>query len=191
MYTQKSNNTASGNLRLFGNVRVMIISGLLVAMSIVLGKFLAFNITDAIRISFENLPVIMAGIFFGPFIGGAVGLGADIIGSILKGYSINPIVAFGAMSVGIISGFISMKLFKKNQTLNIAFSVGLAHLIGSILIKSAGLHFFPPKMPFSLLVYRIPVYIGIGLLEFFIIHMFLKNKAFANQLDKVCNNDRL
>lgn len=191
MYTQKSNNTASGNLRLFGNLRVMIISGLLVAMSIVLGKFLAFNITDAIRISFENLPVIMAGIFFGPFIGGAVGLGADIIGSILKGYSINPIVALGAMSIGIISGFVSMKFFKKNQTLNIAFSVGFAHLIGSILIKSAGLHFLPPKMPYSLLVYRIPVYIGIGLLEFFIIYMLLKNKAFANQLDKVCNDGRL
>ncbi|MDE6519576.1 MAG: folate family ECF transporter S component [Ruminococcus sp.] len=191
MYTQKSNNTASGNLRLFGNVRVMIISGLLVAMSIVFGKFLAFNITDAIRISFENLPVIMAGIFFGPFIGGAVGLGADVIGSILKGYSINPIVSFGAMSIGIISGFVSIKLFRKNQTLNIAFSVGLAHLIGSIFIKSAGLHFLPPNMPFSLLVYRIPTYIGIGLLEFFIIYMLLKNKAFANQLEKVCNNGRL
>ncbi|MDE7099130.1 MAG: folate family ECF transporter S component [Ruminococcus sp.] len=191
MYTQKSNNTASGNLRLFGNVRVMIISGLLVAMSIVFGKFLAFNITDAIRISFENLPVIMAGIFFGPFIGGAVGLGADVIGSILKGYSINPIVSIGAMSIGIISGFVSIKLFRKNQTLNIAFSVGLAHLIGSIFIKSAGLHFLPPNMPFSLLVYRIPTYIGIGLLEFFIIYMLLKNKAFANQLEKVCNNGRL
>ncbi|MDE7365587.1 MAG: folate family ECF transporter S component [Ruminococcus sp.] len=191
MYTQKSNNTSSGNLRLFGNLRVMIISGLLVAMSIVFGKFLAFNITDAIRISFENLPVIMAGIFFGPFIGGAVGLGADVIGSILKGYSINPIVSFGAMCIGIISGFVSMKLFRKNQTLNIAFSVGLAHLIGSILIKSAGLHFLPPKMPFSLLIYRIPTYIGIGLLEFFIIYMLLKNKAFANQLEKVCNNGRL
>lgn len=191
MYTSKPNNNAAGNIRLFGNVRVMIISGLLVAMSIVFGKFLAFNITDAIRISFENLPVIMAGIFFGPFVGGAVGLGADVIGSILKGYSINPIVSLGAMSIGIISGFVSMKFFRKNQTLNIAFSVGFAHLIGSIIIKSAGLHFLPPLMPFSLLIYRIPTYIGIGLLEFFIIYMLLKNKAFSNQLDKVCNHGRL
>lgn len=191
MYTSRPNNNAAGNLRLFGNVRVMIISGLLVAMSIVFGKFLAFNITDAIRISFENLPVIMAGIFFGPFVGGAVGLGADVIGSILKGYSINPIVSLGAMSIGIISGFISMKFFRKNQILNIACSVGFAHLIGSIFIKSAGLHFLPPLMPFSLLIYRIPTYIGIGLLEFFIIYMLLKNKAFSNQLDKVCNHGRL
>ncbi|MBO5162824.1 MAG: folate family ECF transporter S component [Ruminococcus sp.] len=186
MITNNSNNTAAANLRLFGNVRVMIISGLLVALSIVFGKFLAFNITDAIRISFENLPVIMAGIFFGPFVGGAVGLGADIIGSILKGYSINPVIALGAMSIGIISGLVSMKLFKKNQTLNIAFSVGLAHLIGSLLIKSAGLHFLPPNMPFSLLVYRIPTYIGIGLMEFMIISLLLKNRAFTSQLEKIC-----
>lgn len=191
MYTNNSNNNTAGNLRLFGNVRVMIISGLLVAMSIVFGKFLAFNITDAIRISFENLPVIMAGIFFGPFIGGAVGLGADVIGSILKGYSINPVISVGAMSIGIISGFISMKFFRQNKLLNTAFSVGFAHLIGSLLIKSAGLHFLPPCMPYSLLVYRIPTYIGIGLLEFFIIYMLLKNKAFSNQLEKVCNNGRL
>ena len=78
-----------------------------------------------------------------------------------------------------------MKLFKKNQTLNIAFSVGLAHLIGSILIKSAGLHFLPPLMPFSLLVYRIPSYIGIGLMEFTLICMLMKNKTFMAQLKKL------
>ena len=85
MYTTQSKNTPVNNLKLFGNVRVLIIAGLLIAMSSVFGKLLAFDLTPFIRISIENLPIIMAGIFFGPFVGGAVGLGADLLGCALKG----------------------------------------------------------------------------------------------------------
>lgn len=190
MYTTKQNNTAAGNIRLFGNLRVLIISALFVAMSIVFGKLLAFNIGDTLRISFENLPILMAGIFFGPFIGGAVGLGADLIGCLLVGYSINPVITLGAASIGIVSGLISMKM-KDKKTLNIALSVGLAHLTGSIIIKSLGFHFLPPNTPFIALLPRIPNYIGIGLMEFFIISMLLKNKAFSGMLDKICNHGKV
>lgn len=186
MYTTRQNNTVARNIRLFGNLRVLIISGLFIAMSIVFGKFLAIPIGNSLRLSFENLTVIMAGIFFGPFVGGAVGLGADIIGSILKGYDINPIICIGAASVGIMSGLVSMLLKKNNQTLNVFLSVTVAHVIGSMLIKSAGLYIYF-HTPLPVLALRIPLYIAIGLLEFAVIIMLLKNKAFSSMLYKVCN----
>lgn len=191
MYTSKTNNNAAGNLRLFGNVRVMIISGLFVALSIVLGKFLQIPIGDSIRISLENLTLMMAGIFFGPFVGGAVGLGADLIGCILKGYAINPIITLGATSIGMISGFAYIFISKKIKSkFNILLSILPAHIIGSMLIKSIGLYVYY-HTPIEVLAWRIPTYIIISFCEFAIIALLLCNKAFSNQLDKVCNHGRL
>ena len=186
MITSKQNNTAIGNIRLFGNVRVMIISGLFIAMSIILGKFLQIPIGNSIRISFENLPLIMAGIFYVQFVGGAVGVGADLIGCLLKGYAINPIITLGALCIGALPGVISMLMTKKNQLLSMCLSAFAGHIIGSMLIKSIGLHIYYGT-PFEVLIMRVPLYLAIGTLESMIIYMLLKNKAFSAQLDKVCN----
>ena len=52
MTTNKNmSSSAVSSLRLFGNIRVLVISALFIAMSIALGKLLAFNVTPYIRIS--------------------------------------------------------------------------------------------------------------------------------------------
>lgn len=184
MNTANSKNTGFGNIRLFGNVRVMIISGLLVAMSIVLGKFAHIAIGDSIRISFENLPVIMAGVFFGPFVGGAVGIGADLIGCLLKGYAINPIITLGAASIGMLSGFTAYLSAKFPLALRVPLSVLTAHIIGSMLIKSIGLYIYY-HTAMEVLMMRIPLYLATAALESLIIYLLLKNKAFSQQLNRI------
>ena len=62
----------SKNKLLFGSLKIMACASILAAMSIVLGKYLAFNVTQDIRISFENLPIMIAGIFFGPVVGAVI-----------------------------------------------------------------------------------------------------------------------
>ena len=123
-------------IALFGNIRVMAVAALLTALSIVLGKYLAVNVTDSLRISFENLPILMAGLFFGPLIGGVVGAAADMIGCFLVGYSINPIITLGAFLIGVISGIIGMYAFpgKENwrATPRVFLPVALSHIICSI-----------------------------------------------------------
>ncbi len=185
MISAKNKQETFGRLRLLGNTKVLTVSALLVAMSIVLGKMLAFNIGNSIRISFENLPLLMAGIFFGPFVGGAVAACADIVGCIIVGYSINPVITFGAFCLGFFSGLFSMMLFKNNKFLNIAFSIGLARLIGSLTIKSIGMYIYF-HTPIQVLALRIPVDIVTGCLEFYIIFTLIKNKAFCRQLEKIC-----
>lgn len=178
------NSTTVKNMAVCGS-RMIVMSGLLVAMSIVLGKFLAFNIGTSIRISFENIPVLMAGIFFGSAVGGAVGLCADLIGCIIAGYAINPVITLGAFSIGFTSGLIAHSVFKKKHKLPaISCSVGLAHVVGSIMIKSAGMYLYY-HTPFEVLALRIPVYIAIGILETYIIFLLLKNKAFSAQVERM------
>ena len=77
------NTAVKSNLQLFGSTKVMVVSALLIALSIIFGKFLKIPIGDSLRISFENTPILMAGIFFGPIVGMAVGVCADIIGCFL------------------------------------------------------------------------------------------------------------
>lgn len=184
-FMNSTNKTATvQSLRLFGNTRVLVISALFIAMSIVLGKVLAFNIGTSIRISFENLPLLMAGIFFGPFIGAAVGAGADLIGCLMVGYAINPVITLGAASIGFVAGLISILLSKLPPMPRTAMSVLAAHVSGSMLIKSVGMYIYF-HTPVQVLLMRIPLYIGIGILEFYIIYLLLKNKAFSEQLERV------
>lgn len=67
----------------FGSIQVLIMMALFIALSIVLGKQLSFT-AGPFRISFENLTVLMAGIFFGPLAGLTVGACADLIGACLS-----------------------------------------------------------------------------------------------------------
>ena len=179
MITSKTANTSAENLKLFGNTRVMIISALFVAMSFTLGKFLQIPIGDSIRISLENLTILMAGIFFGPFVGGAVAVTADLVGCLLKGYAINPIITIGAASIGILSGMISTHLRNKNMTLNIALSIAVSHIIGSMIIKPIGLFQF---YQWSVL-FRIPLYLIIAPIEIIILCLLYKNSAFRKIMD--------
>ena len=83
-----NNKTAAmkSGIRLFGSTKVLVLAALLIAISIV-GKSLRVDFFSVIRISAETLPILMAGIFFGPFIGAAVGAGADLIGCFVTGRS--------------------------------------------------------------------------------------------------------
>jgi len=174
------------DLRLFGSTKVLVLAALLIALSIVLGKSLAFNIGNSIRISLENLPILMAAVFFGPFIGAAVAVSADIIGCIMAGYAINPIITLGGACIGLIAGFLAQHLLREDTKLfpGLLGCIMPAHIVGSMLIKSVGLYIYYHK-PVEVLLLRIPIYIGTGLIETYIICLLLSSKAFAAELQKV------
>lgn len=75
-------------------------------------------------------------------------------------------------------------MFKDNPKLRLIAAVGLAHIIGSMIIKSIGLYIYF-SYPMRLILMRIPLYIVIGTVEGYIIYLLMKNKTFANQLERV------
>ena len=46
----------------FTDIHAIVAMALFIALSIVFGKFLAINVTSSIRISLENLPIIVAAV---------------------------------------------------------------------------------------------------------------------------------
>ena len=179
---------------LFGSLQGLCFSALLTAMSIVLGKFLQIPnpFQEFIRISFENLPILMAGITLGPIVGAVVGIVADLIGCLLYGYAINPIITIGAASVGIVSGLISY-IIKNPLVVKVVASIVPAHIVGSVLIKSAGLAMWYLEKYglgyWEFVAWRLLNYTLVATAEGIIIYLLLKNKAFRNQIERMRKNE--
>ena len=146
----------------------MALLGILVALSIVLGKVLSITV-GAFRFSLENLPVLLGGIWCGPVGGLAVGVVADLLGSLLVGFAINPIITVGAGVVGLVAGLVyhgAEKTMKMDKRLLV--TIYSAHFLGSVIIKSIGLLLYY-GYPIGSILLRVPLYLGIGFVEFLIL----------------------
>jgi ECF transporter S component (folate family) len=169
------------------NLRITVLLALMVAISILMGKYLAIRGGDVMRFSLENTPIILAGMAFGPGAGAAVGLIADIVGCIMVGYTINPIVALGGAAIGLISGLMPRLLRKigLNSKIEMAITVATAHIIGSVIIKTIGLSAYY-SMPFAILMlWRALNYLIVGILDGCAVHILLHNKAIDMQIKEL------
>ena len=171
---------------IFPSVKTIVLAAMLAAMSVVIGifckSFLNFG-NGLLRITFENLPIIMSGILFGPVIGGVIGLITDLVSYFLtaQGYPPNFIVTIGAVTVGVVSGLVSHYAVKKRGTLQVILSASFAHLLGSMIIKPIGLFQFYGY----LVLIRIPLYVVIAALEIFLICQLFRRKSFCSFIERL------
>ena len=57
----------------------LVMMAALIAMQIILARFLSIQASDTLRISFESIPVILAGMWLGPIPGAIVAVVADFL----------------------------------------------------------------------------------------------------------------
>ena len=170
------------------HLKLLVYLSLRSALSIVLGKYLAFNVGSVLRFSFENLPIIFSGLAFGPLAGGAVGLVADLVGCLLVGYEINPIVTFGAVIIGLSAGLCRLPFAgrKDGSLLFLVLAAELiSHLLGSVIVKTIGLSAYYDMPFFVLMAWRLLNYFVIGAVEGAMIFALLKNPALKKQIDGI------
>ncbi len=154
---------------------------LLTALSVVIGWVCkAYFTFGAIRITFENLPIILSGIALGPFAGAAVGIATDIISALLSGYAVNPLITIGAAAVGLVAGMVSRPIYNRKGFLKILLVTMSAHGVGTMLIKTFAL--WKMGYAFQLCLLRIPTYLVIGVVEAYMIYNLMKNKHLAAKL---------
>jgi len=159
--------------------KTLTLAAMLVAMSVIIGifckNFMNFG-GGLFRITFENLPIILSGILFGPFVGAAVGIATDLVSYLLSAqiYPPNLVVTLGAATVGFAAGFVSKHLVKKSGYAQIIFSGSVAHILGSMIIKPVGLFFFYGWA----VLWRIPLYLVIAPLEIAVLCLLYRNATF-------------
>ncbi len=109
--------------------------GLLTAVSIVLTRVFGFVVpvagVGALRLSFGEIPIILAGVLFGPAGGALTGLAADLIGYMINshGGAFFPGFALSSALVGFIPGWL---LHKSGSKLNL-WQIGVTILITDLI----------------------------------------------------------
>ena len=180
---EKKSTAMRARIPVFKSTQGLCLAGIMTALSIVLGKFLQIPnpFMDFVRISFENLPIILTGMTLGPIAAAIVGVVADLIGCVLYGYSINPIITLGAFATGIVSGLVAM-LIKKPLVLRVCVSTVASHTIGSVIIKSIGLAAYYGMPYYETVLWRLINYLIVGSAEGILLFLLLKNKALSRKL---------
>ncbi len=173
---------------LFGNTKVMCTAALLTALAVAIAAVCkTFTIGNSIRITFENLPIILSGYLFGPWVGLFTGLCSDLINTAVSSYGIagiNPIITLGAGSVGFAAGFCASLLSGRGTALRLSVSVASAHILGNMIIKSLGIYIYY-STPLPILAIRIPLYAVIGIIEFAAIRALLASKGVVRAIGAI------
>jgi len=115
--------------------------GVLTAMTVVLARVLAIPVGGFGRFTLGSLCTVMAGLWFGPAAGALCGFTADILGCILQGYAVNPLITIGAMLWGVIPVLVMPAGDAKTRQRVVRLTLGviLAGIVCSLGFTYAGL----------------------------------------------------
>ncbi len=164
------------------NLRALILTAIFAALSIVLGKFAAINIGETIRISFESFPIMLTSFLFGPVYGLACGVLADTLGCVLRGYALIPLITVASALMGVIPAVMRRYLPVKNHTVKVMTAGVTAHVICSMLIKTAALDLVYKTGFFALLATRVPVYIVTAAAESYLCAVILRSNFVRKEI---------
>lgn len=165
------------------NTKTFILMALFASISIVLARFMVIWLTNSARISFGNIPIMLASLMFGPLAGGLTGAVADIVGSVLfSGLGWYPPITIPVVLAGVIPALLK-PIFLKEVTIgriyliviltNIVLSIGLTTWLLSGLYGTGYL---------ELLAIRAPLTLAVTVVEGLVVYILYKR--LIKQLDK-------
>lgn len=152
------------------HVRSMVLSAMLTAISILLTRIASPQISDAVRLSFGTIPIMLAGIVCGPIYGFAVGIIADFLG-----FWLNPMGSSLILGLTLCSGLLGLvpalfnRIFKDKNMWLLAVSTILSEIIVSGILKS---FFLMGAYGGNYLVWLVPKLINaliMGVIEFIVL----------------------
>ncbi len=129
----------------------LVILAMLIAIEIIMSRFLSIAQWN-MKFSFAFIPVVMAGILYGPVAGGVVGGVSDFIGALL--FPIGPYFpgyTFTAILIGVVY---SLFLYKKQTMIRIISSVVIVNGILSLFLNSAWIAFTSGSNYFAIVFSR-------------------------------------
>jgi len=141
-------------MRNLKNTRVVVYVGILIALEIILTRFVQINLPfSKDRVSIGFLPVAVSGALFGPVIGGITAGIADVIrANILAQGDFNPLFTLSAALRGVIYGLF---LYKHINFKRILFSSALIFIFINSIMNSYIVHLWYGTPFDKFLMYKI------------------------------------
>lgn len=124
------------------NIRVIPVLAMLVAVSIILTRTMAVMVPVAgamtLRLSFGEIPIIIAGIIFGPLAGFMSGIAADLLGYMINtfGGAYIPGLTLSAGLTGLIPGLLLRNVSKELTFWRILGAIAISEVIVSICLNT-------------------------------------------------------
>lgn len=145
---------------------------MMMALTIVLTRFVSIPVGNTFRIGIGRLPVFASSMWFGPIPGLIVATGADIIGAVLTtGW--NPVLTIPAALAGLLPGVLAkaFRLRKREHKRNAwicirtILCVVVSHVVTSGILMSLFLNYFYPSSLIILLGVRMLIALGEGIVQ--------------------------
>lgn len=171
------------------------VCALLTALSVVLARLLTVIPSEVSRFSLEAVPILLAGLLFGPVPGAAVGFAADFIGCLFSPYGYNPIFCLPPILYGLWAGLLRGFVWQKPTVWRVALAVFPAALCGSVLWQSAALALVyggEAKLPFFLtrLAARSVQFAFTGAVDTVTVWLLARRNALSPVLHRVKTKER-
>ena len=115
------------------------VCALLTALSVVLARLLTIIPSEVSRFSLEAVPILLAGLLFGPLPGALTGFAADFIGCLFSPYGYNPIFCVPPILYGLCAGLFRPWLTRRCSPLRLALAFLPPLVLGSVLYQSFAL----------------------------------------------------
>ena len=109
---------------------------MLAALQVVLARLIIPMPAADTRFSLEAIPVVMAGLFFGPMAGAMVGFSADLVGCLFSGFGYNPLFCLPPILYGLFGGLLRRYVSEKTNFLRVLLAFAPAVILGSFLWQS-------------------------------------------------------
>lgn len=166
----------------------MVYIALFISVSIILTRILAFYPIPTVRISFGDIPIMLAGIMFGPIAGAVTGALADISGTLLfpppTGAAYFPGFTLSKILVGVIPALI-YRNSKGSSITRVAVSVIATEIVCSLTLDTLWLSMLYKKGMLVLLPTRIVSRTIITIAEIPVIYTVIERLAKFRTLNNV------
>lgn len=170
------------------NTKKLVFIGLFVSISIILTRVFSFYPLPTVRVSFGDIPIMLAGIVFGPAVGAVTGALADLTGVFLfpapTGVSFFPGFTLSKILVGTIPALI-YKHSKGASLTRVAISVIPTEIVCSLFLDTLWLSILYNKGMLILLPARIVSRAMITIAEIPVIYVLFERLRKIDTLKQV------
>ena len=172
-------------MRKHNRVRKLVLLGLLTAISLVLSRLCVIYLTPSVKINFGNIPLLLGGLLFGPVAGGVIAAAADILGAaFLSGLGWYPPLTVGACLMGVVPGLLRRIAVSNPSVWRIGIVVLISNLVVGMCWNTWWLHVLYQTPIWSLLLVRVPLYLGMTVVETLALTLLLRSKPLRQELTR-------
>ncbi len=157
------------------NTKTLVVMALLAAISIILARFFVVYLSSSIRISFGNIPILLASLLLGPLAGGLTGVVADVLGATLfSPFGYYPPLSIPPLLVGILPALLKPYLLKEINFWRVYLVILLTDLVASMGLTTYLLSGMYGTGFLELLVARGPIALMISVVEGIVVYILYK-----------------